>query len=236
MTRPSIIPTEAYPLSWPDGAARTPAHKRRRSTFAKRSRTAQGWMTRADLTVGEEIKRVRSEVERIARSANLVISTNLPTRNDGMPMASASESGKDPGVAVYWSVRKHPSGVVVPYVMPCDTYDRIADNLHAIALSIEAMRGLDRWGAVKLEQAFAGFAALPPGSGPGTPAPRPWREVLGGTWPDGLEPEELFALAKARHRKAIAAAHPDAGGDVAIAAELNAAIEEAERELGGGAA
>lgn len=237
----SIIPTEAYPLTWPAGVVRTPQHQRKNSRFAKITNTAtttgSTWRRRISLTVGEEIQLVRKEVQRIPGAEGLVISTNLPTRNDGMPMASASPHGKDPGVAVYWAVRKRGRGAV-PYVMPCDTYDAIADNLHAIALSVEAMRSLDRWGAVKLEQAFAGFAALPPGAGTGAPAQPPWREVIGGYWPEGegeLEGEELLALVKQRYRKAMEKAHPDKGeGDPDLAVRLNVAMEAAEAELGGG--
>lgn len=228
-----IIPTEAYPLTWPPGAARTPDHERKGSRFAKvATKTGQfsSYRCRVALTVGEEIQRVREEVQRIPGVEGLIISTNLPTRDDGLPKASASANGKDPGVAVYWAVRKR--GRAVPYVMPCDTYDSIADNLHAIALSVEAMRGLDRWGAVKLEQAFAGFAALPPGSTP-TPQQPPWREVLGGAWPDDLDDEDLLALAKSRHRKAMLGAHPDKGGGVELATRLNLALQEAEAEIGG---
>ena len=232
----SIIPTEAYPLTWPAGAPRTPETERKNSHFAKvTSTTSNGssWRRRVSLTVGEEIQRVRDEVQRIPGAEGLVISTNLPTRDDGLPKASASANGKDPGVAVYWAVRKR--GRAVPYVMPCDTYDSIADNLHAIALSVEAMRGLDRWGAVKLEQAFSGFAALPPGATSASTT-QPWRDVIGGYWPERegeLEGEELLALVKQRFRKAMEKAHPDKGGDPDLARRLNVAMQEAEAELGG---
>lgn len=116
-----------------------------------------------------------------------------------------------------------------------DRWRRLGDNLHAIALSIAALRGLDRWGAVRREQAFAGFREL--GAGDGTevaapPAPRAWRDVLGG-FPGGLDAPDLLAIAKARHRRLIAEHHPDRGGTVETAAEINRAIAEAAAELGG---
>jgi hypothetical protein len=225
-------PIEAYPLTWPAGAARTPTHARKESRFAKRSPRGT-YRPPLNLTVGDEIVFVRNEINRIPGARGLVISTNLPTRGDGMPMASATARDKDPGVAVYWSVKTGTR--TVPYVMPCDRWNAIADNLHAIGLSIEAMRGLDRWGAVKLEQAFAGFAALPPGSSPTAAPAKPWREVLGGYWPEGegeLDPGEILALARKRFKTAMAAAHPDAaGGDADLAVELNEAMEAAETEL-----
>lgn len=44
----------------------------------------------------------------------------------------------------------------------------------------------------------------------------------------------LLVLAKTRHRKLIQLHHPDAGGAHDVAADLNAALAEAERELGAG--
>ncbi len=62
---------------------------------------------------------------------------------------------------------------------------------------------------------------------------RPWREVLGvvGDWTLTAPREALLAFAKAQYRTLIAEHHTDKGGDHALAAEINAAMEEAEREL-----
>src|SRR3954467_15855639 len=88
--------------------------------------------------------------------------------------------------------------------MAIDRYTRVADNLAAIAATLEAMRAIERHGGgAILERAFLGFAALP------EKASSPWwRDVLGisatapATWP---LVEELFrALAKVHH--------PDVGG------------------------
>lgn len=48
---------------------------------------------------------------------------------------------------------------------------------------------------------------------------------------DDLDNEAMLAIAKMRHRKLAAAAHPDRGGSVEAMTALNAAIEAAEREL-----
>lgn len=215
-----VIPTEAYPLTWPLGVPR--ASSRRRSSFINR-------------TTGDGIARVRNQLK-LAHAKTVVISSNLPLRGDGFPRADGPQRPEgDVGVAVYWTRNEHRAGKwqLVPYSMPCDRWDRIADNLYAIALSIEALRGMDRWGAVSIEQAFAGFAALPPGSDEQIIPRQPsvdWRHILGGSWPD-LEAPDLLAVAKSRCRRLITDAHPDAGGDVSRAAELNAAMEAAEQEL-----
>ena len=83
------------------------------------------------------------------------------------------------------------------------------------------------------DRSFRNIGLRPPGDDPGGPAlpvVRPWREVLGG-FPAGLDDDDLFALAKARHRKLISEAHPDLGGDPARAAEINAAFDAATAEL-----
>ena len=63
--------------------------------------------------------------------------------------------------------------------IPCDRYLTVADNLRAVALSIEAIRGLERWGGMSMmDRAFTGFAQLPAANVPAKPR-RPWREVFG---------------------------------------------------------
>ena len=46
-----------------------------------------------------------------------------------------------------------------------------------------------------------------------------------------LEPADLLPVVKGRYHKLIAEAHPDASGDAARAADLNAALDEAAEEL-----
>jgi hypothetical protein len=155
-----------------------------------------------------------------------VITSDLPKRNDGLPYANASCS--DPGIAVWWVENGR------ELVIACDRWTTVALNMRAIDLSLEALRGLDRWGASEMvRRAFAGFAALPPGAPevPEKPVRRNWREVFVVLALGHLANSDLLAIVKARHRKLIAEAHPDAGGDGAIAAELNAALDDAEKEL-----
>src|SRR5262249_31741204 len=75
-------------------------------------------------------------------------------RTDSAPYSGARKS-YDVGAAVYFSLNKK------PYCLPCDRWNRLPDNLAAIAAHLEAMRGMDRWGVGSIEQAFAGYKALP---------------------------------------------------------------------------
>lgn len=202
---------EPFPLQWPEGWARTNAADRTRSRFGVRGQVS--------------FSQVRTELLHeldLLGAANAIITSDLPVRHDGLPYATNRLDG-DPGIAVWFVLDDKER------VFPCDKWRSHAENMQAIAKSIEALRGLERWGVGDVvTRAFSGFNALPPGPSP-EPA-RSWREVLGGVWPE-LARAELLVIARARHRAAIRTAHPDAGGSHELAAELNAAIAAAELEL-----
>lgn len=205
--RTVVIPSDCYPLTWPLGTLRS--KETVRSQFQPR-------------TYAAAVREVRDELSKIG-AVTVVISTNL---------AGDSVRHGDHGAAVYWTAPA--DGRFEPHVMTCDRYAKLESNLHAIALSLEALRGLDRWGAVRREQAFAGFRALPAGAAAG-PAPAPsWREVLGvpnDGWVATAPPIAVIAYARDRHRELIRAHHPDVGGDAARAAEINTALDQALAEL-----
>ena len=190
---------EAHPLYWPEGRPRTPSYRRNSSRFQT------GW--------GDALKFLQAEVGRI-RGARLVISTNVPLRNDGLPRANVVVD--DTGVAVYFDLKGR------QVVFACDRWYKVHDNIYAIGKTIEALRGIERWGSGDMmEAAFRGFAALPPAV---VTAP-PWRDVLGLAGP--------LADVELRFRELARNAHPDRGGSHERMAELNAAIAEARAELGG---
>lgn len=223
-----------FPLDWPEGWKRTKVDDRAKSRFGVRG-GGQVSFSAARQFMLEELKRLGA--------ANVVLTSDLPVRNDGLPYATSTRE-IDSAIAV-WFMLPDDNGTHHERVFACDRWRTHAENMQAIGKTVEAMRGLSRWGAGDVVQrAFTGFAALPPGpTGTIPPAPtkRPWRAVLGdpklyaSVWPAGLDASDELALAKSRHRKIIAVHHPDAGGDAAIAAELNVALADAELELGGGA-
>lgn len=110
-------------------------------------------------------------------------------------------------------------------VIACDRYTLREANVRAIGLTIEAMRGIERWGTGEiLAQAMQGFDALPPPSGGAiVPVRREWFEVL------GVLPNAPIESCEAVYRVLAKAAHPDAGGSTERMAELNRAIEEARQ-------
>jgi hypothetical protein len=134
---------EAYPLSWPLGWERAKVQV----------------ASRFDTNTTKALKLLTSEVSRLGGTA-LVISTNVPLRSDGQ--MRADREPVDPGVAVYFQRNQK------PVVFACDKFDVVRDNLLAIAKTIEAMRGIERWGASEMmERAFSGFKGLPETAGKG---------------------------------------------------------------------
>lgn len=74
-------------------------------------------------------------------------------------------------MAVYFTHEKEPK------CFACDCFDRVEDNLQAIRKTIEALRGIERWGSSEmLNRVFKGFAALPE-----RPEHEPWWVALGVT-------------------------------------------------------
>lgn len=107
--------------------------------------------------------------------------------------------------------------------MAIDRYTTVADNLAAVAATLEAMRAIERHGGAQiLDRAFTGFTALP---SPG--APRSWREIIG--VPPG---ERDIGTIRAAYRRRAQEAHPDRGGSHDAMAELTAAMRHAEKDLG----
>jgi hypothetical protein len=129
---------------------------------------------------------------------DIIISTNIELRLDGLPRSD--KEPQDPGVAVYW---KQNAKATTMRCMAIDRYDRVADNLAAIAATLDAMRAIERHGGAEiLNRAFLGFAALP------EKASQPWREVLGIPSEASPNPD----LIQERYRALVKVHHPDVGG------------------------
>lgn len=74
-------------------------------------------------------------------------------RRDGLPRADARVRG--PGVVLSFESSK---GAIS---FPCDTYLDWQDNLRAIALALEALRAVDRYGVTQNGEQYRGWTALP---------------------------------------------------------------------------
>jgi hypothetical protein len=191
--------TMVYPLRWPHDRPRAPAGERGPARF--------------ELPLAAALDDMLVEIERMG-GTHIVVSSNMPGyEKNGVwrPYADAREPD-DPGVAVYFVLDNQPT------CMTCDCWSRVRENIRSIGLTLEAMRGMERWGAAQRRQAFAGFRALPP-------AASDWRTIF------GVSGRPAFAEVKKRYHELAAKAHPDHGGDHAAMAKLNAALEAAQKEL-----
>jgi hypothetical protein len=207
-----------FPLSWPIGWKRTPYHSRKKAAFYTSKQVAIGdgnsYRQKSSLTVGDGLDRIYGELRRLG-ARNVVISSNLSIREDGRPYANQAKQLEDPGVAVYFRINN------ADRVLACDRWRSAAENLAAIAGHIAAMRMQDRYGVGTLDQAFAGYAALPPKGST-------WRTTLGFTYDQQVTKDEVEQAFRQRSRTA----HPDVeGGSHDAMASLTAAKTEALQEL-----
>ena len=185
----------AFPLTWPTGRPKTPRHQVKSSAFGKHS-----------------LAEARDEVLRelaLLRATRIVISSNVPLRRDGL-MSGNSAAIAEPGVAVYFNLKEK------AMVLACDRWTKVEHNLWAIACTIGAQRGVTRWGAVEIEQAFAGYAAL----AERTEAESCW-SVL------GIHAGSSRDAINAAWREKSKRAHPDVGGNTSAMAALNEARDAA---------
>lgn len=203
-----MTPTR-FPLQWPIDWPRTKSYARKSATFKRDGKP---------LTVFGGLERVLAELERLGVHADdVVVSTNLQTRLDGMPRSGQARPG-DTGVCVYWQKPGQPMRC-----MAVDRYDEVQDNLAAIAATLEAMRAIERHGGASiLDRAFTGFTALPAPRPSG--AARPWWEVL------GVPQTATQAEIQAAHRRLASQMHPDRqGGSDELMAAINLARDEGVR-------
>jgi hypothetical protein len=192
---------EAYPLYWPEGRERTKSHMRCASAFS-------GTFDLIRRGVCDELDRMGAK--------DVIISTNLPLRADGMPRAGVQRPS-DPGVAVYFKYRKN------EMCFACDKYELVWENMRAIQKTIQAIRGIERWGSSDMmERAFRGFTAL--------------EEKAGEYWRDVLEiPRDAKPTAEHIEKAFRAFAHiyhPDKGGSAEEFHRLVLARENALKDLG----
>ena len=123
-------------------------------------------------------------------------------RNDGMLRSNARPQW--PGVILSFD-SKHG-----PLSYPCDTYSDWQANVRAIALALDALRSVDRYGVTRRAEQYKGWARL---EGP-KPADAedaalllakyhvvPFRDILGSR-----------GIFEAAYRAACTKTHPDAGG------------------------
>lgn len=130
---------------------------------------------------------------RMLQARHVVVELDLTEtdfRNDGKPRAQARAG--HPGIIVSFDSQYGPLRYAV------DTYLTWQDNLRAVALAMEALRKVDRYGVTKRGEQYAGWRALEAETGNGVDLASQGHRII----------DEHGGL-----REALRATHPDAGGD-----------------------
>ena len=187
----------AFPLCWPDGRPRTAPMNRRHARFKTSFAAARSNLLR-------EIK--------LLGGSDCIFSSDIQRRQDGLPYADAKPKSGDPGIAAYFNRKGR------QLCFACDRYLTVDDNMHAIALTVQALRGVARWGTGDMmESAFRGYASLPERAGGSS-----WWDILG--VPINATTEQAWKAYRLLAKKH----HPDIGGDAELFLQIHEAWKQCE--------
>jgi hypothetical protein len=197
-----------FPLEYPHTIERS--KKRFRSSFDPQGR-------RTILQAYEELVR---QLE-LFGAREIIVTTNIPITKVGKPYSRFAEPD-DPGVGVYF---KDPKGI--PRATGCDLWDRVKDNLWAIAKDIDAQRGRLRWGVKTQEELYEEMKYLTP---PGQTVTA--GQIAGNWWVVlKVDPNASLSEIEQAYRDLARYYHPDSStGNEKMMALINRAIADARAE------
>jgi len=196
---------------WPDGMTVAPirewpgAHTRSRriAPFRYAGKPVKLTTTLSDLDT--ELRAVH------AKGVELLVAIDpAKFRRDGRPYANAQ--AEHPGVILSFEIPK-----IGQLSYPCDTFTTWEDNLRAIALALEALRKVDRYGVTKRGEQYRGFLAIEATAAPAGFATADEALAYLGKFV-GLGRAEMKVISGAAGRalrRAQRDTHPDHGGDTA---------------------
>jgi hypothetical protein len=185
----------------------------------------------------DTIKLLDRELAHLNAREPIVIQTYMSTRDiriDGLPRADVRQPD-NPGVIVtceifFWNGTRNAQGQRLgtyrPISFPCDKFFDWKDNLRAIALSLEALRKVDRFGVTKTGEQYKGWTALPP-----MPSNNELTEDDAVSFISAHSGELVGYVMSNRnnlesaYRKAARNLHPDAGGSTEDFIRLNQSYE-----------
>lgn len=195
-----MIDLRFHPLTeWP--AAATPPSKRG-GPYSFRAK----W--------NDTLELLEDELTRL-RATDVVISVALrpeDIRIDGWPRSNAAPP-RHPGVILSFGSKHGPLRYLT------DRYVDWRHNVRAVALGLQALRAVDRYGITERGEQYVGWKAIPASTG-GESA-RALLQRLGGVDEGPADPKSLY-------RRALITAHPDHGGT----RELLEQVQDAGRALG----
>lgn len=190
-------------ISWP--RSETPAHKRKPSQFSATYEQTMGLLERELQYAGAKGQVV---IQAFVKESDLRLDGRL--RSDSRP--------EKPGVILNFT------GIHGPLQYPCDSFTHWKDNMRAIALALEALRKVDRYGVTTKGEQYTGWKALPPAASD---------EVAAEKAADFIAQHCRFYMAAeilgsgevldAAYKTAAQKLHPDKGGSHDLFVRLNEA-------------
>ena len=171
---------------------------------------------------------LRYEISRI-QGRDMVIQIDVDEREirlDGWPRADARP--RSPRVIVSFE-SKHG-----PLMYPCDRFNRWQHNVRAIALALEALRKVDRYGVTRNGEQYAGWRKLPPGSGQtegGMTLDDAYAHIAKLSEHSEVSIRELRKTYETARRRAAFQSHPDHKGSVSAFQRFTTASEMIEKDF-----
>lgn len=191
---------------------------RAETKYRERSNFSSTWAQTSDVLMREC---------RHLKARSLVMTIDIMERDirltDGWLKANAKPSSPRVGVLID---RRNDDALA----FYCDRYVDWQDNVRAIALSLEALRKVDRYGVTSAGEQYTGWKALPAGGPQMSEADA--LAVLASASGMPVTKESTPGAVQTAHRQARRRSHPDVGGTH----EVFVKVEEAARVLNIGVA
>jgi hypothetical protein len=194
--------TRPLPPVWPTGP-RTPRAERQASRFKA--------------SYANTLEKLEYELRMLEAVEPVVLEAGYQPheiRLDGLPRKGARPG--DPAVIVSFDSR------FGPLRYGCDTFWEHDANLRAVALTLEHLRAVDRYGVTKRGEQYQGWAALPP-SGEGKMSRAEAEAFIRHHGAPNGAVRSLADDLGIAYRQAAKRLHPDVGGDPAQWAKLDRA-------------
>lgn len=199
---------------WPAGHVRTPPAERTTSRFRS------GYADTLELLEREL---------RLLGAENAVLQVDVAEakiRNDGLLYSNARVGAEDSGIVLSFETDDG------RYMYPCDSYRDWKDNLRAIALTLENLRAVDRYGVSQSGEQYVGWRALPADVDQAMTAEDAATVLARSAGAGDGEASELASRVledpkerRAVYRRACKYTHPDQGGSEAAFHRVQTAME-----------
>jgi hypothetical protein len=173
-----------------------------RFVFLERPAKLPMQRSRFEATYAQTLKQLERELKHLQARQVTIQAGFRQVRNDGWPYAAARP--EHPACVLQFQSKGQ------PLLFKASKYDTFEANLRSIALTLEALRAVDRYGVVEGEQ-YAGFKQIGDGKTPAADATRIEAALFLAAWSE-MPKDLILDSREARdeaYRKAARALHPD---------------------------